>query len=366
VTDKAAADPMRAVRLWLWLVAVLVALIVLVGGATRLTGSGLSITEWQPISGILPPLSESAWLSEFEKYRRIPQFVAVNPGMTLAEFKFIYWWEWTHRFLGRLVGLVFLVPFLVFWWRGLIGRALGWKLAAIFALGALQGAIGWWMVQSGLTERTDVSQYRLAVHLTLASVILSAIVWVAVRLAPRHEPVVARRHRVFAAAILALVLVQIFLGALVAKTSAGLTFNTWPLIGGWFIPPAHSLFVIAPAWRNFFENVLMIQFQHRMAAYALFVLALWHAVDAARLGRHPLARRAIVLFALVALQTLLGIVTLLLGAPLWLALAHQAGAAAVLVAATVNVASIARDPVRQRSARSGESMDPAGFPLARE
>jgi cytochrome c oxidase assembly protein subunit 15 len=335
-----ATDAMRPVRAWLWLAAALVAAIVLVGGTTRLTGSGLSITEWQPISGILPPLSENAWLAEFEKYQRIPQFLAVNSAMTLAEFKFIYWWEWTHRFLGRLVGVVFALPLIVFWQRGLIDRVLGWKLGAIFVLGGLQGAIGWWMVQSGLTERTDVSQYRLAVHLMVASIILAAVVAVATSLSPAHEPPVARRHRALAGTIVGLVLVQIFLGALVAKTNAGLTFNTWPLIGDWLVPPADALFVLAPGWRNFFENVLMVQFQHRVVAYLLFALALWHALDAAQLGRHPAALRAIILFALVALQALLGIVTLLLMVPLWLALAHQAGAVIVLVAATIHVAKL--------------------------
>jgi cytochrome c oxidase assembly protein subunit 15 len=335
------------VRAWLWLVVALVAAIILVGGVTRLTGSGLSITEWQPIAGILPPLSENAWLAEFEKYRRIPQFLVVNSGMTLAEFKIIYWWEWTHRLLGRLVGVVFLVPFLIFYRRGLLSRALTWKLGVIFVLGGLQGAIGWWMVQSGLAERTDVSQYRLAVHLTLASIILAAVVAVAAGLSPARERSVARRLRATAGAILVLVLAQIFLGALVAKTNAGLAFNTWPLIGEWLVPPADALFVMTPAWKNFFENVLLVQFQHRIVAYALFALALWHALDAARLGPHPAARRAMIVFALAALQTLLGIVTLLLGAPFWLALAHQTGAIVVLIAATVHLTR-----VRQHQAAS--------------
>jgi len=343
VKQEIAIDRMRPVRVWLWLVAALVAAIVLVGGTTRLTGSGLSITEWQPIAGVLPPLSENAWLAEFEKYRSIPQFFAVNSAMTLAEFKFIYWWEWTHRLLGRLVGVAFLLPFLAFLWRGLIERALAWKLGAIFVLGGLQGAVGWWMVQSGLAERTDVSQYRLAIHLTLASVILAAVVAVATSLGPAREAPLARRFRWTAGAILALVLLQIFLGALVAKTNAGLTFNTWPLIGGWFLPPGDALFAVTPGWKNFFENVLLVQFQHRIVAYALFLLALGHALDAARLGPHPAALRAMILFALVALQALLGIVTLLLVVPLPLALAHQAGAVVVLVAAALHVARLGKD-----------------------
>ncbi len=241
----AARDRMRPVRRWLWLMAALVAVMILLGGATRLTGSGLSITEWQPLAGVLPPLTEAQWFAEFDKYRAIPQSMIVNPGMTLAEFKVIYWWEWTHRLLGRLIGLAFIIPFFVFLRRGLIDRALGWKLGGIFALGALQGIIGWWMVASGLVERVDVSQYRLAVHLTLASTILAAVV--AVALGSTREGPSPPRVRATADTILALVLVQIFLGALVAKTGAGKTFNSWPWIDGRFVPSFDALFAMTPA-----------------------------------------------------------------------------------------------------------------------
>ncbi len=337
VTLEEVQDRLRSVRRWLWWVAIFLIAIVLVGGLTRLTGSGLSITEWRPITGILPPLSENEWLAEFERYRMIPQFLAVNAGMTLAEFKIIYAWEWTHRLLARAVGVVFLLPFLFFVWRGLIGRVLGWKLAGIFALGGLQGAVGWWMVQSGLSVFTDVSQYRLAVHLTLACVILSATVAVAESLQPWRQTPAMPRQRRMAGILLLLVFVQILLGALVAKTGAGLTFNTWPLMDGRFFPPPDALFAIEPLWKNFFENVLTIQFDHRIAAYVLFFLSALHAIDVQR-GASAMALRAAVLFALITLQAMLGILTLLYDVPLWLALAHQAGAIAVLVVATVNVA----------------------------
>lgn len=327
-------DRMRPVRLWLYAVAVLVALMVMVGGATRLTGSGLSITEWKPVTGIVPPLSDSAWQAEFEAYQKIPQYQQVNRGMSLAEFKFIYAWEWSHRALGRIIGFVFLLPLLWFAWRGLVDRALGWKLGALFVLGGLQGAIGWWMVASGLSVRTDVSQYRLAVHLTTACLIFSAIVAVATSLERRARERAAPRLYVVAVIILALVFVQIFLGAVVAKTNAGLTFNTWPLMDGRFIPPTASLLTLSPWWKNAFENVMTVQFDHRMVAYAIFAAAAWHAFDARRAAA---ASRASLLFLLVAAQVVLGIVTLLWVAPFTLALLHQLGAIVVLAAATRHI-----------------------------
>ena len=335
---KSQADRTRPVRRWLYVIATLVALMVVLGGTTRLTGSGLSITEWKPVTGIVPPLSEADWQAEFEKYKSIPQFQQLNSGMNLSEFKFIYGWEWSHRALGRLLAIVFLAPFFWFLSRGLVDRALGWKLGGLFALGGLQGAIGWWMVASGLSERTDVSQYRLAVHLTLACFILAAIVAVATSLEPRQKgkrP--TARVRYGAISILALVFAQIFLGALMAKTNAGLTFNTWPLIDGNFIPPMASLFAMNPWWKNLLENVLTVQFDHRMIAYALLAFAAFHAFDSERNAR-SLAFGASILFALVTAQAMLGVLTLLWGAPFALALLHQAGAIAVLVAAARHVA----------------------------
>jgi cytochrome c oxidase assembly protein subunit 15 len=336
IARKSHADRMRPVRRWLYVIAALVALMVVLGGTTRLTGSGLSITEWKPVTGIVPPLSEADWQAEFEKYKSIPQFQQINSGMSLSEFKFIYWWEWSHRALGRLLAAVFLVPFLWFAARGLVDRALGWKLGSLFALGGLQGTAGWWMVASGLSERTDVSQYRLAVHLTLACFILAAIVAVAASLEPRRrEKALPARVRYGAMFILAFVFVQIFLGALVAKTNAGLTFNTWPLMDGNFIPPLASLFATNPWWKNLFENVLTVQFDHRMIAYALFALAAWHAFDTERNAKLA-ALGASILFALVTAQAMLGVLTLLWAAPFSLALSHQFGAIAVLVAAAVH------------------------------
>lgn len=334
-------DPMRPVRAWLYVIAALVALMVVIGGTTRLTGSGLSITEWKPVTGIVPPLSDSSWQAEFERYQKIPQYQEINRGMSLPEFKFIYAWEWSHRALGRVLGFVFLLPFLWFAWRGLIGRALGWKLGGLFLLGGLQGAIGWWMVASGLSERTDVSQYRLAVHLTTACFILSAVVAVATSLEIRKPERASARIRIVAGILLALTFMQIFLGAIVAKTNAGLSFNTWPLMDGNFIPPFASLFTMTPWWKNMFENVMTVQFDHRMVAYTLFIVAAWHMIQTREAGR-SVRFHASHLFMFVALQAALGIVTLLWAAPFTLALLHQLGAIVVLVAATRHVTLLTR------------------------
>jgi cytochrome c oxidase assembly protein subunit 15 len=340
------SDPLthrRAVRLWLIAVAVLVFATVVVGGATRLTESGLSITEWKPVTGTVPPMSEAAWQAEFDKYKTIPQFQKLNSGMTLAEFKTIFWWEWAHRLLGRVIGAVFLLPFLWFLWRGWIEPALKPRLWGIFALGALQGGIGWWMVASGLVHRTDVSQYRLALHLTLACIIFAAIVWTARRLAPCAEIVDApRRTRLGAGLLVVLVLAQIYLGALVAGLDAGLTYNTWPLMDGNLVPPAADLLRLTPAWRNAFENVLTVQFDHRVLAYALWLVAVLHAVDAVRsLGGHPAARGAIVLAVAVTLQAVIGIGTLLMNVPIGMALLHQAMAVVVLMIAVIHAERLA-------------------------
>ncbi|MBS7537442.1 COX15/CtaA family protein [Ancylobacter lacus] len=327
---------LRPVRVWLYLVAALIVLMVVVGGAIRLTESGLSITEWKPVTGMIPPLGDAAWQSEFAKYQQIPQYIQINRGMSLEEFKYIFWWEWGHRLLGRLIGFAFLLPFLFFLWRGLIDRALGWKLGGLFVLGGLQGAIGWWMVASGLVGRTDVSQYRLATHLTTACLILAATVAVALSLKPPAvvRPVPARLRR-GAALLLALVVLQIFLGGLVAGLDAGLSHTTWPLIDGHFIPPLGDLLIQQPAWRNFFENVLTVQFDHRMVAYALWVAALLHAI-AAR-GVPGAGGRAALLFGLVTLQAALGIATLVHQVPIDLALTHQFGATVVLITATAHL-----------------------------
>ncbi|MBY0531653.1 MAG: COX15/CtaA family protein [Xanthobacteraceae bacterium] len=329
-------DPMRDVRRWLWAVASLVAGMVMLGGATRLTGSGLSITEWNVVTGVFPPLTDAAWLAEFEKYKAIPQYQQINKGMSLADFKFIYFWEWAHRLLGRIVGFAFAIPLAFFWWRGKIGRALGWKLVVLLFLGGLQGFIGWWMVASGLSVRTDVSQYRLAIHLTLACIIFVALIWVATTLLPKKEGA-GRRGKVIAVALIALSLVQVFFGAIVAKTNAGLTFNTWPLIDGVFHPKREQLFLLEPWWRNIFENVMAVQFNHRMTAYLLWFAAFGYALWQMR---HAAAREAWILFALITAQAVLGIVTLLYAVPLALGLAHQAGAVVVLAFASYHAAKL--------------------------
>jgi cytochrome c oxidase assembly protein subunit 15 len=335
---------------WLYAVAALIFLTLIVGGATRLTESGLSITEWKPVTGVLPPLSAQAWQDDFAKYREIPQYRELNRGMTLSEYKTIYWWEWTHRLLARLVGAAFLLPFLVFLWRGMIPPPLKARLWIIFAGGAALGAVGWWMVSSGLgdTTRVSVSQYRLGFHLTLACVIYAAILWTAREFSapwkrdagvkrPLPDPLhFLGRGRLGYTALLivVLVLLQIYLGALVAGLHAGKTFNTWPLIDGAFIPGADRLWFEAPWWRNLFENLLTVQFNHRMLAYAIWLLALLHALDAWRYRTG--APGAIGLAVMVSLQASLGIVTLLNVAPLGLSLAHQGLAVVVLTAAVVH------------------------------
>jgi cytochrome c oxidase assembly protein subunit 15 len=325
----------RAMRLWLIAAAAMIFLTLAIGGATRLTQSGLSIVEWQPVSGVLPPMSESAWQAEFEKYQAIPQYRELNRGMGLGEFKTIYWWEWSHRLVARSTGAVFLLPFLFFLARGWVPSRLRGRLWAIFGGGALLGLVGWWMVSSGLSgARVSVSQYRLAFHLTLACVVYAAVVWTAQQLTPRAGSDAPKRLRVVALMIAVLLLGQIYLGSLVAGLHAGLAFNTWPLIDGAIVPEASRLWFIAPAWRNLFENTLTVQFDHRMIAYAIWLLAIIHAIDAWWLRRE--AAGALVLAGAVTLQAALGIVTLLNQAVLPLALAHQLVAIAVFTIAIVH------------------------------
>jgi heme a synthase len=327
-----------AVRLWLYAVAALILAMVLVGGATRLTESGLSITEWQPVTGTLPPLTREQWQAEFEKYQGIPQYRELNRGMSLEAFKTIYWWEWTHRLLGRLIGVVFLVPLLWFLWRGWIGPGMRGRLWLIFGLGALQGAVGWWMVASGLADRVEVSQYRLATHLVLACVIFVAVLWTTQRLNGPLSVPVPPRIRAGALGLLSLILAQIYLGALVAGLRAGYVYNTWPLIDGALVPDSSQLFLDTPLWRNFFENTLTVQFDHRMLAYTIWILALLHVFDVARSKNASLLISAATVATAVTLQAALGIATLLMAVPLSLALAHQAMAMLVLTAAAVHAA----------------------------
>jgi len=326
------------VRWWLLSVAVLIAIMVLVGGATRLTESGLSIVEWKPVTGALPPLTETQWSEAFEAYKTIPQYRELNSGMSLAEFKTIFWWEWSHRLLGRMIGLVFLLPFLWFLWRGTLSSELKRRLWLIFGLGALQGVVGWWMVASGLSQRVEVSQYRLATHLTLALLIFAAIVWTLRRLTDRPALVIASRLKITSAVLLALTFVQLYFGALVAGLRAGRVYNTWPEIDGALIPSADRLLFETPWWRNLFDNTLTVQFEHRMTAYVLFGLAILHAADTvrSRAGRRVVSG-AWWLVAAIALQATLGVLTLLRQVPIDLALAHQAVAIVVLTLAVLQV-----------------------------
>jgi cytochrome c oxidase assembly protein subunit 15 len=332
----------RAIRWWLVAIAALIAIMVLVGGATRLTESGLSIVEWKPVTGALPPLNQEQWTQAFDAYKTIPQYRELNAGMNLAEFKTIFWWEWSHRLLGRVIGVAYLLPFLWFLWRGIVAAELKRRLWLIFGLGALQGAVGWWMVASGLSQRVEVSQIRLATHLVLALLIFAAIVWTLRRLIDRPASAARSRLKVTALALLVLTFVQLFLGALVAGLRAGKIYNTWPDIDGGFIPSAARLLFEQPWWRNLFDNALTVQFEHRMVAYALFVLAILHAFDAVRSRAGTSAvNGALWLAAAITLQATLGILTLLNQVPMHLALAHQAIAIVVLTLAVFQVERLA-------------------------
>lgn len=317
------------IRLWLYAVVVLIMAMVVVGGATRLTDSGLSITEWKPLLGAIPPLSAEDWQEAFDKYRLIPEYQLVNKGMSLSEFQFIFWWEWAHRFLGRIIGVVFFVPAVLFWALGWLPGRLKAQIAGLFILGGLQGVVGWWMVASGLVERVDVSQYRLAVHLTLACFLFAAVLWVALGL--RAQATVFSRPSMRQAAIglVILVFIQIFAGGLVAGMDAGLAYNTWPAMDGALVPS--GLMVLSPQWLNFFENAKTVQFDHRMIAYGLWALALLQALWVSRASVVGILKtQAWLLFAAVTAQALLGILTLLWAVPLDVALSHQFGALIVL------------------------------------
>ncbi|UWQ03021.1 COX15/CtaA family protein [Aliiroseovarius crassostreae] len=321
----------RLVRIWLAMLFVLVAAMVVVGGLTRLTDSGLSITEWAPITGAFPPMSEAAWSAEFEKYQKIPEFKLQNSHMDLAAFKEIYWWEWGHRQLGRFIGLVWAVGFLLLLVTKSIPTGWGPRFLGLGALGGLQGAIGWWMVSSGLTgERVDVAAYRLAIHLGLAFLILGLISWYLLSLGrDAAKLMTARRAREgklwgLSTGLLHLAFLQILLGALVAGIDAGRSFVDWPWMAGQIFPP--DAFEISPIWRNFFENAGLVQFMHRMVGYlvVVFVLIVWRA---SRRSPNADTRLAFSLVAVMVLaQAVLGITTVLQAAQLHVAITHQIGA----------------------------------------
>jgi len=367
---EAGADParLRPIAIWLLCCCGMIFAMVVLGGITRLTLSGVSITEWQPVSGIVPPLSHADWLAEFEKYRQIPQYKLLNAGMSLGEFKTIFWWEYAHRLWGRLIGLVYLLPFLYFLARRAIPKRLAWPLAGIFALGAAQGALGWYMVESGLADRVEVSQYRLVAHLALALAIYAMTLWLALGLlgspspalreregpdpegwegeglilSPPHptlypiggEGVSSWRWKRLSEGLIALIGLTICAGGFVAGLHAGLTYNTFPLMDGSFVPAGYTQ--LHPFFRNWFENVAAVQFDHRLLAEttAAAVLLLWAIGRRTALPRP--ARSALYwLLAAIMLQFALGVATLYLVVPIACAAAHQAGAVLLLTAAIV-------------------------------
>lgn len=329
--DAAPKGARRAIRIWLMILFAMVAAMIALGGATRLTGSGLSIVEWAPVTGTIPPMTDVEWQAEFDAYKAIPQYVEVNPDMDLHGFKQIYWWEWSHRLLGRLVGLVWAAGFVFFLAKKRM--PVGWtpRLLGLGALGGLQGAIGWWMVSSGLVEgMTRVASYRLAVHLGLAFVILGLIIWYALLLG-RSEAELLRARRAgepklfsMSTGLMHLAFVQILIGALVAGIDAGRSYTGWPTMGGEWIPA--EIWIPAMGWRNFFENAALVQFIHRMTGYllAIFAVVVWMR---ARRSPHPVTRGAFsAMIVAMAVQVGLGIMNVLHASPLPLALAHQAGA----------------------------------------
>jgi len=327
------SDRSRPVAVWLAVVALFVLAMVVVGGATRLTDSGLAITEWRPVTGAVPPLSEADWQAEFARYRQIPQYAQVNAGMSLADFKSIYWWEWSHRLLGRVTGLVFFVPFLWFAFRRELPRRLFVRLGIIFLLGAAQGAVGWWMVASGLAGRISVAPERLMVHLGLAFALLGAIVWTALDCwAGTARQTLPSPWGRGAAALICLIFLQILLGALVAGNDAGRIYTDWPLMNGALVPDDYWA---GSLWATLAHSQGAVQLHHRLVAYLLTVAAL--GMGAAAWRTHYLARQskllAVGVAAAVLAQAALGVATLMAGAPMGLSIAHQVVAALVLTLA---------------------------------
>jgi cytochrome c oxidase assembly protein subunit 15 len=322
-----------AIALWLFACCAMIFLMVVLGGITRLTMSGLSITEWQPLSGVIPPLTHAEWMAEFARYQAIPQYHALPSGMTLAQFKWIFFWEYLHRLWGRLIGLVYALPFFYFLMRRRLPKRLMPPLFGILVLGGAQGALGWYMVESGLVHRVTVSQYRLVAHLALALLIYAAILWVAlgiVRGPARAAPAPGWRRA--AEAILALVAVTIAAGGFTAGLHAGLVYNTFPLMDGRLVPAGYAR--LHPFLRNWFENVAAVQFDHRLLAMAtLSAIALVFAAGMRAQLPRPARTALRVLFAAALVQVALGISTLLLVVPIPLAVAHQAGAVLLLSAA---------------------------------
>jgi len=320
MTHVASKAP-RSVQTWLLIVMALVVIMIVIGGKTRLTNSGLSITEWDVVMGVFPPMSEAAWQEEFLKYQQIDEFRIEHPDMELSGFKFIYFWEWFHRLLGRVIGLAFLLPFVWFAMKKRLPKGFGLPLFGIGALIGLQGVVGWWMVHSGLQEgMVSVSQYRLATHLGLAFLVLGSLFWMwrAARAPIEGSPSVVNKS-LLTKVTGGLVFLQIVAGAFVAGTQSGKTYNTWPMMDGDFVPAGYA--IKEPFWRNWFETTAAIQFNHRILAYVILALAIYVFVSAPKGTTY---RKAAATFkGLVLVQVLLGIWTLLAVAPLWLSLAHQ-------------------------------------------
>ncbi|MGB3722475.1 MAG: COX15/CtaA family protein [Pacificimonas sp.] len=314
----ASARP-RQIAAWLSAVAALVVLMVVVGGITRLTESGLSMVRWEPVTGILPPLSQEAWQAEFADYQASPEYRNKNAGMSLGEYKNIYFWEWAHRVLGRLIGLAFAVPLIWFWVRGRIPAGYKPRLVALLALGGLQGVIGWWMVTSGLADVAEVSHLRLAVHLNLAFFIIAALIWTA-------GDLIRGRAKLTGLAVIAFagLFIQTILGAFVAGMDAGHIYSEWPMMGGQFFPAYPEW--IQPAWRNVVDNPVVVQWTHRWWAFIAAALLVWLSVSAMKRGSR---KTPIMLKLLLVVQILLGIMTLMSGVELWIAATHQGVAALI-------------------------------------
>jgi cytochrome c oxidase assembly protein subunit 15 len=325
--------PARPVAIWLFVVAAMVFAMVVVGGSTRLTNSGVSITQWELLSGFLPPLNLSQWQAEFEHYKQIPQYKIMNQGMTLEGFKYIFWWEWSHRLLGRLVGVVFAVPLVFFLWKRMIPARLLWRCVVLFALGGLQGVVGWWMVKSGLVDRTEVAPERLTIHLGLALILFCFLIWTGLEAwAGPKRPFERQRWPAIALGLAVLVFLQILLGGLVAGNRAGLIYNDWPFFAGRLWP---SDYVTGDLRQTLLHSLAAVQANHRLVAYVLFVLA-WVVALRARASHHlprTLVGLALALALLVTIQAALGIGTLMMQVPFGMALAHQLTAAVVLAAA---------------------------------
>jgi len=337
----------RILGRWLMACCLVLLILVIVGGATRLTGSGLSMVEWQPLT-VIPPTSEQAWMTEFDAYRASPEYQKVNYGMSLSEFKVIYWWEFGHRLLARGLGLVFALPLLFFWVRGMVPTRLRWPLLGLLALGGFQGWLGWYMVQSGLVDIPRVSPYRLAAHLSVALLIFAIMFRMALRLLWPGEPRVEQRSwRPWTLALLAMVAVTIVWGAFVAGLNAGLVYNTFPLMAGRWIP--EGIFGLQPLWTNFFENTATVQFTHRVLAITTMAIALiaWYRVW--RREADPAIRRAFhVLAGVVVVQVGLGIATLLTYVPVTLGTLHQGMAVLVLAAVVAADYVVSRAPGQAR------------------